>query len=178
MEEFIENSRGVHPGLILERELKKRKLKKGPFALSLLEYPQTLNDITKGKRGLTPGLSLKIDNALGLEEGTMLVLQAYYEIKREKEKEKATDKQNSPPEKEEAPDFPVLRKILFWDTDMSKFDWHKQYKMVIERVFDRGNSDEKNELLRFYGKDKINEVTGGAGATGGWLNVMRNRKGK
>jgi plasmid maintenance system antidote protein VapI len=178
MEEFIENSRGVHPGLILERELKKRKLKKGPFALSLLEYPQTLNDITKGKRGLTPALSLKIDAALGFEEGTMLILQAYYEIKREKEKE--PDKQNGKQKQpaEDLPDFPVLRKILFWDTDMSKVDWHKQYKMVIERVFNRGNSDEKNEMLRFYGKDKINEVTGGTGGTNNWLNVMRSRKGK
>ena len=86
MELAIEKYKGIHPGIILERELKKRNLKKGPFALSLKEYPQTLNDITKGKRGLTPALSLKIDSALGLEEGTMLILQTYYEIKKEKQK--------------------------------------------------------------------------------------------
>jgi hypothetical protein len=46
----------VHPGFILERELKKRHLKKGQFALSLHEYPQTLVSIIKGKRitGMNP----------------------------------------------------------------------------------------------------------------------------
>ena len=85
MELAIEMYKGIHPGIILERELKKRNLKKRPFALSLQEYPQTLNNITKGRRGLTAALSLKIDKALGLEEGTMLILQAYHEIKMEKQ---------------------------------------------------------------------------------------------
>lgn len=59
MEIILEKYKGIHPGLVLERELKKRNLKKGPFALSLDEYPQTLNGITKGQRGLTPALSLR-----------------------------------------------------------------------------------------------------------------------
>ena len=150
MELSIEMYKGIHPGIIIDRELKKRSLKKGPFALSLQEYPQTLNDITKGKRGLTPALSLKIDSALGLEEGTMLILQAYYEIKKEKQKSESADH----------PDLSILRKILFWDTDINKIDWHKQYKGVIQRVYERGNDDEKKEIIRFYGKDKIKAITG------------------
>ncbi len=150
MELSIEMYKGIHPGIIIDRELKKRSLKKGPFALSLQEYPQTLNDITKGKRGLTPALSLKIDSALGLEEGTMLILQAYYEIKKEKQKSESADH----------PDLSILRKILFWDTDINKIDWHKQYKGVIQRVYERGNDDEKKEIIRFYGKDKIKASTG------------------
>lgn len=86
MEASLEQFKGIHPGMILERELKKRKLKKGPFALSLQIYPQTINEITKGRRGLTPAMALRIDEALGLEDGTMLVLQAYHEIRLEKEK--------------------------------------------------------------------------------------------
>jgi len=112
MEALIEKYKGIQPGLILEHELKKRKLKKGPFALSLNEYPQVLNDITKGKRGLTTALSLKIDDAFGLEEGTMLVLQAYYEIKKERQKNNNYDH----------PDLSKLRKALFWDTDIAKID--------------------------------------------------------
>ena len=131
MELAIEMYKGIHPGIILERELKKRNLKKRPFALSLQEYPQTLNNITKGRRGLTAALSLKIDRALGLEEGTMLILQAS-----------------------------ILRKVLFWDTDINKIDWHKQFKSIIQRVYERGNEDEKKEILRFYGKDKIKAITG------------------
>ena len=168
MDTAIEKYKGIHPGLILERELKKRSLKKGPFALSLQEYPQTLNSITKGLRGLTPALSIKIDKALGLEEGTMLLLQAYYEIKREQQKDTALER----------PDLSVLRKTLFWDTDINKIDWKQQYKAVIQRVFERGNDSEKNEILRFYGKDKIKAVTGSGAIANNQLLVMGHVKPK
>lgn len=72
--------KGIHPGLILERELKRRKLAKGKFALSINEFPQTLVSIIKGKRRMNPALSLKIDNALGFEEGYFMVLQVFYDI--------------------------------------------------------------------------------------------------
>ena len=110
MQISIDKYKGIHPGLVLERELKKRKLKKAPFAISLKEYPQTLNEITKGRRGITPALSLKIDRALEFEEGTMLVLQAYYEIEKEKLKL----------ENEAGPNLSLLRSALFWDTDIVK----------------------------------------------------------
>lgn len=164
----FEKYKGIHPGMVLERELKKRNLKKGPFALSLQEYPQTLNDITKGKRGLTPVLALKIDNALGFEEGTMFVLQAYYEIKKVKQKNQSGHH----------PDLSVLRKNLFWDTDINKIDWSRQYKSVIQRVFERGNDNEKREILNFYGKDKIKEITGSAGVANNKLPIMTHLKTK
>jgi len=166
MEATLEKYRGIHPGMILERELKKRNLKKGPFALSLHEYPQTLNEVTKGKRGMTPALSLKIDKALGLEEGTMLILQAYYEIKKEKQKE----------ESQEHPDLSIIRKILFWDTDINKIDWEKQYKYVIQRIFERGNNHEKKEILSFYGKDKVKAITGSTNINGNSIPVMLHKK--
>ena len=168
METAIEKYKGIHPGMVLERELKKRKLKKGPFALSLQEYPQTLNDITKGRRGFTPALSLKVDKALGLEEGTMLLLQTYYEIKKEKQKSNSG----------EHPNLSILRKALFWDTDIDKIDWQQQYKAVIERVFERGNNDEKNEILNFYGKEKVKAVTGSGRLINNKLPVMPHLKTK
>ena len=166
MEATLEKYIGIHPGMILERELKKRNLKKGPFALSLREYPQTLNEVTKGKRGMTPALSLKIDKALGLEEGTMLILQAYYEIKKEKQKE----------ESQEHPDLSIIRKILFWDTDINKIDWEKQYRYVIQRIFERGNDHEKKEILNFYGKDKVKAITGSANINGNSIPIMLHKK--
>ncbi|ABG58287.1 helix-turn-helix transcriptional regulator [Cytophaga hutchinsonii] len=162
----FEKYKGIHPGAILERELKKRNLKKGPFALSLNEYPQTLNDITKGKRGMTAALSLKIDKAFGLEEGTMHILQAYYEIETEKKKNN----------RQHHPDFNIIRKILFWDTDIAKIDWQNQYQAVIKRVFERGNDEEKGELLKFYGKNKIKAVTGSTEITGNSLPLMTDHK--
>ena len=150
MDKSFEKYKGIHPGLILERELKRRKIKKGPFAISLQEYPQILNQVTKAKRGITAELSLKIDKALGMEEGTMYLLQAWYELK------KASRKLAS----ENHPDFSVLRNALFWDTAIEKIDWERQYSAVIKRVFERGNEEEKREILRFYGKDKVHKVIG------------------
>ncbi|MDR6781607.1 plasmid maintenance system antidote protein VapI [Pedobacter africanus] len=156
MEMTLEKYKGIHPGLILERELKKRKLKKRPFALSLPEYPQIINDITKGKRNLTPEVSLKIDRALGLEEGTMYLLQAYYTIKAEQLKERIKQR----------PDLSLFRKALFWDTDPNKLDWARQYKSIIRRIFERGDSREKQAVLDFYGKERIKQVIGTTSVSG------------
>jgi plasmid maintenance system antidote protein VapI len=166
METVLEIYRGIHPGMILARELKKRNLKKRPFALSLQIYPQTINDITKGKRSIPAALSLKIDKALGLEEGTMHLLQAYFEIEKEKHKQ------------QDHPDLSVIRKILFWDTDFEQINWKEQYKSIIERVFERGNNEEKQEILNFYGKEKVKSITGSDKIKGNSLPVMRNIKTK
>ncbi len=76
--------KGIHPGIILERELKKRKIGKSRFALSLNEFPQTLVSITKAKRNMNTGLALKIEKTLGLEEGYFMILQVYHDIEKEK----------------------------------------------------------------------------------------------
>lgn len=165
MESLLEQFKGIHPGMILERELKKRNLKKGPFALSLEIYPQTINEVTKGRRLLTPSMALKIDEALGLEEGTMFVLQAYYEIKLEKEKEIKNH-----------PNLNLFRKILFWDTDIEKIDWTKQAPSIIKRIFERGNDKEKREITLFYGKDKIKQVTGRSTIKNNSIPIMSHNK--
>lgn len=144
MENRFEKYKGIHPGIVLERELKKRLIKKRPFALSIGEHPQTLNAITKAKRGIPIALALKIEKALGIQEGTLSVLQTYYDIKVEKQKTPSLQ-----------PDLSIIRSILFWDTDIHKIDWKKQYRAVIQRVFEKGNEVEKNEIIRFYGKAKV-----------------------
>lgn len=144
MNKFIEKYKGIHPGFILERELKKRLIRQRPFALSINEHPQTLNAITKGKRNLNTAMALKIENKLAMEEGTLAILQTYYDIAIEKKTINS-----------KTPNLSILRKSLFWDTDISKIDWIIQYKAVIKRVFERGNEDEKNEIRRFYGSKKI-----------------------
>lgn len=148
MNKRISILKGIHPGLVLERELQKRKLAKGPFALSINEYPQTLGAITKGKRGMNTPLALKIERSLGIEEGFFMILQVFYDIK--EEKAKAQDKTH--------PDLSRLRPALFWDTDMNKIDWHEQKRAVVERVYERGSKEEKAEIARFYGKDVINQI--------------------
>lgn len=146
MEQNLNIIRGIHPGFVLERELKHRNLGKSRFALSLQEFPQTLVSITKGKRKMNTSLALKIEHALGLEEGYFMILQVYYDIEEEKRK------QNT-----EHPDFTKLRPVLFWDTQIEKINWVKQKKAVIKRIFERGNEIEKKEITRFYGKETVNE---------------------
>lgn len=144
---YIEKYKGIHPGIILEREFKKRGLQQRPFALSIGEHPQTLNAITKGKRKLNTALALKIEEKLGLEEGTLALLQTYFNINEEKSKLN----QNTP-------NLLLLRKSLFWDTEINNIDWSKQYRAVIQRIFERGNECEKDEIIRFYGAEKVNKT--------------------
>ncbi|WP_225312598.1 helix-turn-helix transcriptional regulator [Pseudotamlana haliotis] len=86
MDKFIEKYKGIHPGFILDRELKKRMIRQRPFTLSINEHPQTLNAITKGKRSINLPLALKIEEKLGIEEGTFSLLQTFYDIALTKKK--------------------------------------------------------------------------------------------
>ena len=147
MKAILSIIKGIHPGLILERELKQRHLPKGPFAISLKEYPQTLGSITKGKRRMNINLALKIEEALGIEEGFFMTLQVFYDIKELKNKQHRLH-----------PDFTKLRHILFWDTKMENIDWEGQKNAVIKRVFERGNEIEKNEIIQFYGIENVNKI--------------------
>lgn len=140
--------KGLHPGVVLERELQKRKLSKGRFAMSIDEYPQTLSAILKGKRSMNTSLALKIEEALNKEEGYFMTLQVFYDIKELKSK----------PKKAQSPNLSILRKVLFWDTDINKIDWERQKKAVIQRVWERGTEEEQNEIIRYYGMDVVNTV--------------------
>ena len=131
--------KGIHPGLYLETELKKRKISKKEFAESVQEHLQTIVSITKAKRKFTPQLSIKTDSFLQLDEGFILTLQAFYEIKKAKAQVDTTK-----------PDLTKIRPILFWDTDIDKIQWQKEKESVIKRVSDRGNEQEKEEIRKFY----------------------------
>lgn len=145
---LIEKYKGIHPGIVLNRLLDKKHISQRPFALTIGEYPQTLNAITKGRRKLNTALALKIEKQLELQEGTLALLQTYFDIEEEKRKASLS----------KTPNLSIIRKSLFWDTDINKINWEKQYKAVIQRVFERGNDIEKNEVERFYGKSKIDKV--------------------
>jgi addiction module HigA family antidote len=138
--------KGQHPGVVLEKILREKGIRKRHLALTIQEFPQTISSITRGTRGMNTSLSIKLEEALELEEGFFMTLQVFYDIKLVRETLSST------------PDLKKLRKVLFWDTDMSKIDWHKQSKAVIQRVFERGNPHEQAEIIRFYGNERVNEV--------------------
>lgn len=148
MKSNIDIIKGIHPGIILERELKNRKLPKRIFAHSINEFPQTITAITKGKRRMNPALSLKIEKVLGLEEGYFMVLQAYSDIAQEKKK--LSENYH--------PDLSKIRSVIFWDTDIKLIDWEKNKIAVIYRIFERGNEEEIQEIIRFYGKETVLKI--------------------
>jgi antitoxin HigA-1 len=132
--------KGLHPGVYLANQLEKKGIRAGQFALSLGEYPQTLNAIMKTRRGMNTALSLKIEKALGLEEGLLMTLQVFYEIKQEKKKNNSRFK----------PDLSKFRIGLFWDTDPNNIDWIAQKEVILKRINERGNEQEKNAIMEFY----------------------------
>jgi hypothetical protein len=50
---------------------------------------------------------------------------------------------------------PDLPKWLFWDTRYETLDWMAAYRGVIERVLDRGEDEDWEALIRYYGRDRV-----------------------
>lgn len=137
----IDILKGIHPGKIIGRDLKKRNLSQRSFAASIGEHSQTLNAVITGRRNLTVEMALKIEQAFGYEEGFLLLLQTYYEIAEYKNGQKSRVISG----------IPAIRRSLFWDTDFDTLDWGRYRESVIARVLERGNDTEKAEIARFYG---------------------------
>jgi plasmid maintenance system antidote protein VapI len=137
--------KGIHPGVYLARELKKRKISKGQFSLSIREYPQTFVAITKEKRRMNPALALRIEQELGLEEGFLMTLQGLYDMAEEKRRQPNG----------ETPLLSRFRPTLFWDSDLQKLNWETHRRYIIRRVMERGNAQERQEILNFYGAKTV-----------------------
>jgi antitoxin HigA-1 len=146
MKSKLEILKGVHPGKIIERELLKRNISKRQFALSIDEYPQTLGSIIKGSRNMNVDLSLKIEDKLAFDEGFLMTLQVFYDIKQSKK------------DVNYKPDLTKLNKITFWDTTFDKIDWKLMKISIIKRVLEYGNQKELEEITRFYGKNEVDKI--------------------
>jgi len=141
----IELLKGIHPGLYLARELRQRELRGGTLASRIGTYRQNLNAILQGRRNINLPLSLKIERELELPEGFLMTLQLHYDIARLKQKQ--TTNQH--------PDLEKFRPVLFWDVDRNRIDWQQNKAFVIQRTFERGEKEEIEEIVRFYGRDEI-----------------------
>jgi hypothetical protein len=53
---------------------------------------------------------------------------------------------------------PDINPRLLWEYDHDTFNWVKSYKIVIERVLERGNLKEWREMYKFYPKENILET--------------------
>ncbi len=138
MENRINILKGIPPGRIIERDLAKKNISQRALALSVNEHYQTINAIISGRRKLTTELALKIETEMGYPEGFLLVMQAYYDVSVHKTKERKRT------------DIPNIRRILFWDTNFDAIDWNKHKRAVINRILERGNQMEIDEIARYY----------------------------
>lgn len=50
---------------------------------------------------------------------------------------------------------PNLSEYLFWDTDISKIDYEKNARHVIERVVTMGQLSDWQEMQKYYSKEQI-----------------------
>lgn len=137
--------KGIHPGAILKRELKKRSLKSIELAKSISEYPQTINAITKERRGINPKLSIKLGKYFSIENDYFMLLQASYQVK------------SSIQDLNPNPLLGKIRNSIFWDTDFNKINYIKNRRFIIQRILERGNKIEIEELINLYTKTAIKE---------------------
>ena len=75
----ITGFRAVHPGEILNEELKERGIKQKDFAAQIGILPSHLNELIKGKRSFTVEVSMAIEKALGIPYDSWMRLQYGYE---------------------------------------------------------------------------------------------------
>jgi addiction module HigA family antidote len=141
----IKKIKGIHPGAILKREIKMRGIKNKDLALLISVQAQAISAILKEKRRITPGLSIKLGTNLGVDSDYFMLLQASYDVK----------KVQSLSIKQLTPNLKNIRKVLFWDADFNKIDWEKNRKAIIKRIFERGNRKEIDEIINFYGFEKV-----------------------
>ena len=147
----IENIKGMHPGALIKHELSKKKISQRKFAASIDEHWQILNAVINEKRGISLTTALKIEKELGYQEGFLMILQVYYDIAKQKQKELRDGLKGAP----------NVRRILFWDTDFDSIDWAASKDSIISRILERGSEDEIAEIARYYGMtvDSLNEYS-------------------
>jgi hypothetical protein len=53
---------------------------------------------------------------------------------------------------------PNIPAFLLWEYDLDTFNYDKSYKIVIERVLERGTLQEWREIVSYYSNEKIIEA--------------------
>lgn len=70
----------VHPGEVLKDELEEIGLTQSALAKHILVLPKTINEICRGRRGISAEMALKLSKALGGNPQFWLNLQNNWEI--------------------------------------------------------------------------------------------------
>lgn len=71
---------GVHPGEILQEELNNRGLSQTEFARHIRVHPKVINEICRGRRGISVEMAIKFSFAFGTSSDLWIGLQKDYEL--------------------------------------------------------------------------------------------------
>lgn len=52
----------------------------------------------------------------------------------------------------------IINSALLWEYDLETFNWEKSYKIVIERVLERGNLKQWREMITCYTPNQIDDA--------------------
>ncbi|MFN0139987.1 MAG: HigA family addiction module antitoxin [Pyrinomonadaceae bacterium] len=70
----------IHPGLVLQDELAERGISQSSLAEHIGVLPKTINEICRGKRGISVEMAWKLSKALGASPSFWLNLQNNWEL--------------------------------------------------------------------------------------------------
>lgn len=70
----------VHPGLVLLDELMERSITQSALAKHIKVLPKTVNEICRGKRGISAEMAMKLSRAIGASPQFWLNLQKNWEL--------------------------------------------------------------------------------------------------
>jgi addiction module HigA family antidote len=70
----------VHPGLVLQDELEEIGVSQSALAKHIGVLPKTINEICRGKRGISAEMAVKLSSALGASPQFWLNLQNNWEL--------------------------------------------------------------------------------------------------
>lgn len=137
-------------GAVLEHIIKRRGVSQIQLATILDMYPQRVNDYIKGKRRITPEISFNLESVLDIGiKGFFYSIQANHDIY------EASVRQSDVKDK---PDLSKIRNSIFWDTVPDNIDWTRNSRMIIQRVFEYGDSLAIGEIVRFYGAEYVKKM--------------------
>jgi plasmid maintenance system antidote protein VapI len=147
----------VPAGAILKRILQKEHLSQKEVAQKSAIYPQRINDLINGKRKFTPELSFRLEKVLDIStSGYFYRIQVNHEIYCYQDEQ----------ERKHTPDLSKINKALFWETSsLDRINWRKNANWVIQRTFEYGNQLEIEEIIRYYGREKVTGILNAIPAT-------------
>ncbi|WP_414017905.1 DUF6922 domain-containing protein [Chitinophaga sancti] len=53
---------------------------------------------------------------------------------------------------------PVLSRRAFWDVDLKRLDFDRYPEFTVVRAMERGTSNDIREVIRYYGRDKVQAI--------------------